>query len=128
LAAIEFAEQFGSANVYQFDTPRTSERHERVPAHRRGRKLFAEGVSHASLRERFDAGATIKKTTLTADFTIEDFRAKYSSALLLFTIPERGKLNICAADRKFEAQPGKKIIALVSAEEAAVASESGVLA
>ncbi|MEM6798036.1 MAG: cation:proton antiporter [Planctomycetota bacterium] len=127
LAATEFAEQFGTANVYQFASPPTSERHERVPAHRRGRTLFAEGVTHAALKQRVDAGQVIKKTTLTADFTMEAFREKYPSALLLFTIPERGKLTICAVGRKFEPNAGQKLIALVDPDEVPTTGESGVL-
>lgn len=127
LATAEFAEHFGTANVYQLDTPATSERHEKVPAHRRGRTLFAAGVTFSKLAQRFGQGAAIKKTTLTEDFTMADFRAKYPSALLLFTIPEPGQLTICVEGRKLEPKPGKKLIALVNSEESAAASESGVL-
>ncbi|MEM9186857.1 MAG: cation:proton antiporter [Planctomycetota bacterium] len=125
LAATEFAEQFGSANVYQLSPPASTERLERVPQHRRGRTLFADGVTHDALRLRFAAGAVIKKTTLSEDFTIDDFRTRYPSALLLFTAPEKGKLTICAEGRKLEPRAGKKLIALVDADEAA--GESGVL-
>ncbi|MEN1678140.1 MAG: cation:proton antiporter [Planctomycetota bacterium] len=127
LAATEFAEMFGSANVYQFAAPASKERLERVPSHRRGRALFAEGVTHDALQLRFAAGAVIKKTTLSDDFTIDDFRERYPSALLLFTLPENGKLAICTPGRKFEPRPGKKLIALVDADEAATASDSGIL-
>lgn len=127
LAATEFAEMFGSANVYQFAAPSSKERLERVPSHRRGRVLFADGVTHDALQLRFAAGAVIKKTTLSDDFTIDDFRQKYPSALLLFTLPEKGKLTICTPGRKFEPRAGKKLIALVDADEAATASDSGIL-
>ncbi|MEM1303421.1 MAG: cation:proton antiporter, partial [Planctomycetota bacterium] len=99
LAVTEFAEQFGTANCYQLAPQQTSERHERVPAHRRGRVLFADGVTFDELESRFATGATIKKTTLTEGFTIDDFRAKYPSSLILFTIPERGSLTVSVAGR-----------------------------
>lgn len=127
LAVTEFAEQFGTANSYQLAPQPTSERHERVPAHRRGRVLFEEGVTFAKLESRFAAGATIKKTTLSEDFGIDDFRAKYPSALVLFTLPEKGKLTVSVAGRKLEPKPGKKLIALVAGDEAATASDSGIL-
>ncbi|MEM8865562.1 MAG: cation:proton antiporter [Planctomycetota bacterium] len=127
LAATEFAEQFGTANVYQFASPPAHERHERVPSHRRGRTLFADGVTHDALQLRFSAGAVIKKTTLTEDFKMDDFRNLYPSALLLFVIPEKGQLTICSSDHKIEPKAGKKLIALVDADEATAAGESGIL-
>jgi len=127
LATTEFAEQFGTANVYQLDSPETHERHERVPSHRRGRTLFAEDVTYDSLKDRFAAGGVIKKTSLSDDFSMDDFRAKYPSALMLFTLPEKGKLTVCVAGRKLEPRPGKKLIALISKSDNEVASESGVI-
>ena len=127
LATSEFAEQFGSANVYQLDSEETHERHERVPSHRRGRTLFAEHVTYDRLRARFSAGAVIKKTSLSEDFGMDEFRAKYPSALLLFTLPEKNKLTVSAADLKAEPRLGSKLIALVDPEEANAAGESGVI-
>ncbi|MEM1305704.1 MAG: hypothetical protein AAGG46_12455, partial [Planctomycetota bacterium] len=75
----------------------------------------------------FATGATIKKTTLTEGFTIDDFRAKYPSSLILFTIPERGSLTVSVAGRKLEPRRGKKLIALVAKDEAASAGDSSVL-
>ncbi|TWT88090.1 K(+)/H(+) antiporter NhaP [Pseudobythopirellula maris] len=126
LAATEFAEHFGSANVYQLAAPPTTERHERVPSHRRGRTLFREDATPTMLAERFARGQVIKKTTLSDDFTYEDFRSRYGQdALILFTVPEKGKLTISVAGRKLEQKPGKKIIALVDKEIST--GESGVL-
>lgn len=124
LATTEFGELFGTANVYELDHQVTSERHERVPQHNRGRTLFAEDVTYDELERRFAAGAAIKKTPLGEDFTIEDFRTKYPGALILFTVPEPGQLTISVAGRKLEPKPGKKIIALV---DSGVMGDSGVL-
>lgn len=127
LAATEFTEHFGSANVYQFASPPSTERLEKIPSHRRGRTLFDENITHDALQARFAAGAVIKKTTLTEDFTIDDFRERYPSALMLFTIPEKGKLSISVAGRNLEPKPGKKLVALVDAAEANAPGESGNL-
>ena len=127
LAVTEFAEQFGTANCYQLSPQPTSERHERVPAHRRGRELFKEGLTFDELEALFAAGGTIKKTTLSEDFTMDDFRAKYPSAVILFTLPEKDKIMVSVAGRNLEPRPGKKLIALVAKDEALVASDSGVL-
>lgn len=124
LASKEFAEHFGSANVYQLTPPPSSERHERVPAHLRGRSLFAPGVTFSDLQKRFSEGAQVKKTTLTEDFTYEKFREKYPFAMVLFTIPEKGLLNVVDAEQKIDPKAGRKLIALVEAD---ATSESGVL-
>ena len=128
IAAMEFRELFGSAGVYQFATSEnTSERHRRTPDHLKGRTLFGEGITHDDLRQRLETGAQIKMTTLSEDFTTEDFRAKYGeSALLLFTFPEEGKLRIGSVDQPLDPKPGEKILALVDLPEEQVASESGI--
>ncbi|MCA9241667.1 MAG: cation:proton antiporter, partial [Planctomycetales bacterium] len=128
IAAMEFTDRLGSANVFQLAPHEARERHQRVPHHRRGRILFREGVTYEELQKRFAAKAVIKKTTLSEDFTIEQFRAKYPSALVLFTIPEKGRLRVSVVGHKLEPKPGKKLVALISKEEAEASSESGVLA
>jgi len=96
-------------------------------AHRRGRVLFEEDITYDELESRFAAGATIKKTTLSEDYTIDHFREKYPSALILFTMPEKEELTVSVAGRKLEPRPGKKLIALVAKDEALAASDSGIL-
>lgn len=115
LAASEFVEQFGTANVYQL-APRekASERHQRVPSHLRGRLLFAQSLTSDEIRERHNQGYRIKKTTLSEDFTLEHFRQKYSDdAILMFVVPEKGRLVVLTAQSELEPRAGQKIIALV---------------
>lgn len=130
IAAMEFREMFGSANVYQLAPPaKTSERHRRIPEHLRGRVLFGKELTFETLQKRLDGGATLKKTTLTDDYNFKDFVAKYGeSAIVLFAFPESGGLRIATADKPLELKPDTKIIALVDPPEGDTpASESGVL-
>jgi hypothetical protein len=127
IATMEFSERLGSANVYQLAPHEARERHQHVPTHRRGRILFREGITYEALQSRFDGGAVIKKTTLSEDFTLEKFREKYPSALILFTIPEKGRLRVSVTGHKLDPKPGKKLVALVDADEANSSGESGVL-
>lgn len=113
IAAMEFSERLGSANTYQLAQHESRERHERVPHHLRGRTLFREGITYEALAARFEKGHVIKKTTLTEDFTIENFRAKYPDALILFTVPEKGRLRVSVAGHKLDPKPGKKLVALI---------------
>ena len=129
IAAMEFRELFGGANVYQLaPSKKTSERHRRIPDHLRGRVLFGPDLTHEELRRRFESGARLKKTTLTEDFTYEDFLAQYGeSALVLFSFPEHGKLRVGASDQPIDPKAGMKILALVYLPEGQLAGESGIL-
>lgn len=116
LAVMGFTERFGRAEVYQVATSESSsDRTETVGAYRQGRTLFDKPVTSGELEARFAAGARIKKTTLTPDFTYDDFLARYGeSALVLFRIDETGKKLAVATDKSDLApRPGQKLIALV---------------
>ncbi|WP_425395663.1 cation:proton antiporter [Aeoliella sp.] len=125
LAASEFAEQFGSANVYQCAPHQeSSQRHQRVPTHLRGRILFDDELTEDKIRERYNKGFIMKKTTLSKDFTIEHFREKYGEqSILMFVVPLEESLRVIAADSKYEPKAGDKLIALVPPEPA-TSSES----
>lgn len=130
IAAMEFREVFGSKSVYQLAPPeKTSERQRRIPQHLRGRLLFGEGVTYDDLRRRVEAGAVLKKTTLSDDFTYEDFVQKYGeTALVLFTFPEPGRVRIGSADQPLDLKSGGKILALIDPpQEGFDPAESGVL-
>ncbi len=116
LAALEFSERFGRADVYQLAAPEvTHQRRDRVAAHRRGRALFRRDATYGALANRFDHGALVKKTLLTADFTFDDFRARYGDdALVLFTVDDTGKLAISTPDGAKAFKAGHKLIALVN--------------
>lgn len=117
LAVMGFAERFGRAEVYQVAAAETSsERTERVGAYRRGRTLFDKPITFEELEDRFEAGATIKKTMVTTDFTYDDFLARYGeTALVLFTLEENGKLAIATDEKDMVPKAGQKIVALVDA-------------
>ncbi len=118
LAASEFAEQLGSANVYQFSPhEKSSERHQRVPKHLRGRILFAKDLTEDQLRHRFQNGYRAKKTMLTDDYKMKNFRDTYGDdAIVMFVVPEKGKLNVMATNSTYEPKAGDKIIAMVPPE------------
>jgi NhaP-type Na+/H+ or K+/H+ antiporter len=118
LAAMEFAERFGRAGVYQLATTApASERHDRVAAHRRGRTLFRKDAAFDELASRWEAGARIKKTMLTEDFTFDDFRARYGpDAIVLFALDEAGKLIVNTSEGPKTLKARQKVIALVNAE------------
>ena len=120
LAAIGFIERFGRAEVYQVAAAESSSgRTESVGAYRRGRTLFDKSITIEQLEDRFSAGASIKKTMLSSDFTFDDFLARYGeSALLLFCLEESGTLVVATDEKNMLPRPGQKLIALVDAQGA----------
>lgn len=119
LAVSEFAGQFGSANVYQLaPAEKHSERHQRVPQHLRGRILFSQPITSDVMHNLFDEGARVKKSTLTDDYTYAEFRQMYGDeAIVLFVIPDKGKLVVRTTDTKYEPRKGDRLIALVKTTE-----------
>lgn len=130
IAASEFRELFGSDSVYQLaPAEKSGERHRKIPHHLRGRYLFGEGVTYEALRRRMESGAILKKTTLSDEYTLENFRAKYGeSALILCTFPEPGRVRFAADDYELDLDDEVKILALVDKpDEGADGGLSGVL-
>jgi CPA1 family monovalent cation:H+ antiporter len=79
LAVRQFADQFGRSNVFQL-MPRASEQNKprgSVDEKLTGRKLFHSSMTYPRLTQRFNNGAKLKKTLLTAEFDYEDFRELY---------------------------------------------------
>jgi len=116
LASLEFAGDFGRANVYQL-RPRenaASERRKTSKAHIQGRFLFHSTLNFEKLEHEMEAGATVKKTKITDEFTYENFLYQHGiSSTLLFVIRESGKLEIVAAD-DVEPVSGDTVVSLVA--------------
>jgi len=117
LAAMVFAERFGHSEVYQVAAAESSSaRTEKVGAYRRGRTLFDQPLTIEQLEDRFTAGAVIKKTLLSSDFTFDDFCARYGeSSLVLFCLDETGNLMVATDETDQLPRPGQKLIALIDA-------------
>ena len=123
LAAMEFTEHFGRAGVYQLAAAETTgQRRDRVAAYRRGRLLFRRDTTYEFLAAHHAAGAKIKKTQLSADFTFENFVARHGpSAIVLFLIDASGKLIVMSTDEAPASKSYPKVIALIDPAEAATA-------
>jgi NhaP-type Na+/H+ or K+/H+ antiporter len=115
LACLELTETFGSRNVYQLavrdgDQPT----HSATPGHLRGRSLFASEATHDQITLRLAFGAQFKKTTITEEFTYDDFLQRYGeTAIPLLWLSTTGTLSICTADGPVEPQTFQKLLALV---------------
>jgi len=123
LAAGEFIELFGRAEVYQLPSRAIEDQRqqkmsaERMSPQRTGRLLFNREAGFMRLAERFRAGAVVKKTTLSEEFTYDDFRRRHgASALLLFTLSESGRLRINTVSDPLNPQPGQTVFALIDGQ------------
>lgn len=117
LAVSRFARLFGRAETYQFSSSPNEHggRSEKVSHEQRGRPLFAPDVTYADLALRADAGATVKRTKLTDQFNLAQFRAANPGAIPLFLLDPSGALTVLAADGQATPRPGQTLISLAPA-------------
>ena len=118
LAAQEMAHLFGRKEVYQLPPWDVHEgRRASVREHLQARMLWGEKFTYAFLNRRHNDQFQVKKTTLTKEFTYEDYRARYGEdAVVMFTVFE-GNLSVVVGNDDFEPVAGTKLIALAPPEE-----------
>ncbi|NCA85758.1 MAG: hypothetical protein EOM83_09300 [Clostridia bacterium] len=120
LSVVLFNSIFDSHELYQLIPVKTEKGKEQdfSPKHLRGRFLFGEGINFANLRKLFFAGAVIKSTKITKDFTFKDYLAKYGeSAIPMFIITESKELTVVTTDTELKPKVGSTIIAMVMERE-----------
>jgi len=100
LAVTRFGGIFGRAETYQLAPGRAAAGIDSSAAtHLAGRILFDQEVGHEQLSRLVRAGATIRSTAITAEFTVSDFRAVHLEAVPLFVIkPNRRLIVITSGD------------------------------
>lgn len=115
LAALHFNDIFEKSELYQLYPSGKNRRNQRskIPKHLRGRFLFDNKVDYNYLEARFRDGAIVKKTTITEEFSFEDFKARYGENVLpLFAIRE-GRLKVFTDEEEPEPRPDEILISLV---------------
>lgn len=114
LAVVEFESVFERASVYQLAPESSVSKRHDTPTHAQGRYLFHSDATYSQLATRFAAGASVKKTKITEEFSYLDFLETYgNSAVILFVISETSILNVITADENVSPQPGQTIVAIV---------------
>ncbi|MCH7878210.1 MAG: sodium:proton antiporter [candidate division Zixibacteria bacterium] len=115
LAALHFEELFGRDEVYQLspaEQGRTAQAD--LPRHLRGHYLFSEDATFGDLEQRFRAGAAVKKTPLTEEFTFASFREMYGAgALPLMIIDQNKKLKILAPESDVSPEQGDTLVSVI---------------
>lgn len=127
LATLEYADLFGRSEVYQLSGERKATEHDEKAGKHRARGLFAGHLDYDTLDARLANGATIKRTALTEEFTLERFREMYGeTAEILFVRGTAGKLTIVTTTNDVVPRAGQTVFALV--DPAAAETETGTTA
>lgn len=116
-AALRFREEFGPQNVYTLSqasgTGQAEDKHH-LGDHYKGRTLFGKEVSYGVLAGMISRGATIRKTSITAEYSFEDWLAdnEKSKVILLCMITKNGALQWAIADKDLKVTPGCTLLSL----------------
>lgn len=117
LAALHFREHFGRSEVYQLPRGPGSQKPRHAVAQQfHGRFLFGEGLDWECLEERLHAGATLKKTRLSKEFTYAKFVERHGrDAVPLYVISGKGQVQFATLDKPLAPLPGQTLAYLVDA-------------
>ncbi len=118
LALQRFKGVFESSKLYQLPGTKTKKAHEEASGDHRWRVLFDTGAQYGKLESRIHNGWVVKATTISEEFTYDDYHTLYgSTALPLFTVSPAGLMTVSTVDKPVEPEAGDTIIALVNPEE-----------
>lgn len=113
IACQHFEDEFGSENVYQLQPSRPTGRQYTRNLVPLGRLLFADDATYGKLDQMLQAGATIKRTPLTEQFTMADYREQYGEQALVLMAIQQKRVLVFASDEPFEARQGWELVSLV---------------
>ncbi|HLH80022.1 MAG TPA: sodium:proton antiporter [Chthonomonas sp.] len=118
LAVLRFRAVFGRAEVYLLPPDGLGRGGQKEEAtHPEGRYLFRGELTSAQLEELFMRGATIKRTTFSAQFTYSDYLQHYGErAIPLFLIGENHRVHIVAENPLPMPKEGHVLISLIRPE------------
>ncbi|MCB8927125.1 MAG: sodium:proton antiporter [Ardenticatenaceae bacterium] len=129
LASLHFAETFGSSGAFQLQSSDSvdSSAEQSKPRHLHGRILFQPALTYAQLDALFAGGAQLKSTSITQEFTYEDFQKQHpGTAVSLCLLQKTGKLTVFSADTDLVPKPGDTLISLLTVPEQQAIVENGM--
>lgn len=113
----EFFEKQHLFQLYPFKEKEKIEEVESLSKALQGRYLFGENITYDVLIHRMEQGYVVKITTLSEDYTLEEFNKNYPEAIILFKITPDKLLFPQTADTPLQFAPGDKVIALVKEKQ-----------
>lgn len=113
IACLHMQDELGSSNVFQLP-PHSLGKERRSPSPvRLGRLLFDERATCEQLTELMHAGATLKKTRLTEQFTYADYLIEYGDNFIPMLAFKGNQVTIATLDTQFEPKPGWTLMSFV---------------
>ena len=94
LTALKYAREFGSQSVYQLQPRKGTSQRRQVSEEQRGKVLFNEDASYATLSNLFNRGAKIKKSVITEQHGLDEIKALYGNDFLPMFIMNNGKIRV----------------------------------
>lgn len=116
LTAIQFSEIFGNSAVFQLP-PLSSASKKEIESNDSlgGRTLFSKEMNFNKISEFLMAGAGIRKTPITTEFSFSDYKENYGDHTLpLFVVSGTNEIEPFSLDNPPSPQAGDVIIGLVS--------------
>lgn len=118
LAAIRFAEYFGSSEVYQLTQSSTSKRrHDDSKEFLGGRTLFSNDMTYSEIDEFMDQDVTVTTTPLTDEFNYNDYLNLYGDQAIPVFLKSNETVQPFAVDNPPTPQPGDSVIALTLSDK-----------
>ncbi|MCK0148439.1 cation:proton antiporter [Marivita sp. S6314] len=116
LVATDLAPEFGRENVYQLNRETSDSARYALPPKLGGRKIGAN-ETYRQLQHRMWDGWEFRATTLSDEFSMQDWRDTNPDGVLFAEIGPKGALRILNADAEVKDQPGTRLISMVPMKE-----------
>lgn len=115
LAALHFTEVFDQQEVYQLASQPESQRTGggELPEHLRGRPLFGESTTHASLSERFNRGGDIRSFSLAHEGSYKEIQEQFDGDIILLFIVRGTTLLVHAEEDQITPQAGDSVVLML---------------
>jgi CPA1 family monovalent cation:H+ antiporter len=118
LALHRLGEHFDSAELYTLPLRVGKKEEQKSTVHGVGRHLYSTDIDLDTIESRFEHGWVIKATTLSQEFTLDDWRVLYGpKAVVMFAVSPAGQVWIGAPGRQAPGEAGWTIIGLVNPDE-----------
>lgn len=111
LACKHFEEEFGSSNVYQL-SPNAQSDAQNLSRLQLGRLLATQEATHDALMERMDAGANIKTTQLTAQYTYRHYVEQHVGGFVPLMMIRDREVRINTVEEPLAPEPGWTLVSL----------------
>ncbi len=113
LACLQLREEFGSPEVYQLTTKQTEARETKAQRpDTLGRLLFSQDATHDLIMDMVEKGATVKRTSITAQFTYDEFTKQNQDRFVPLLAYQAKDVIVATTDQPFAPAPGWILVSL----------------